>query len=225
MNFEDMLKHIDHTYLKADAKWENIENLCEEAIALHCASVCIPPAYVRKVANKYGKNLTICTVIGFPLGYSCSAAKVEEAKRAIMDGVDEIDMVINITDVKNGEFDKVANEINSVKKECLNKIVKVIIETCYLTKDEKIKLCRVVTETGAEFIKTSTGFGTAGADIEDIKLFKENIGGAVRIKAAGGIRDLDTLKAFIDAGCDRVGCSSTMDIVTEMIKLKGPLNL
>ena len=121
--------------------------------------------------------------------------------------------------IKNGEFDKVANEINSVKKECLNKIVKVIIETCYLTKDEKIKLCRVVTETGAEFIKTSTGFGTAGADLEDIKLFKENIGGAVRIKAAGGIRDLDTLKAFIDAGCDRVGCSSTMDIVTEMTNL------
>ena len=225
MTFEEMLTHIDHTNLKPIAKFEDMERLCEEAMALHCASVCIPPSYVRKVDAKYGKSLNICTVIGFPLGYSTTVAKVAETKRALDDGANEIDMVINIGDVKNGDFDRVSNEVNSIKKECLNKVLKVIIETCYLTDKEKIRLCRVVTEAGAEYIKTSTGFGSAGADLKDIALFKENIGGAVKIKAAGGIRNLDSLKSFIEAGCDRVGCSSTMDIVQEMIKLKGPLHL
>lgn len=215
MKTEDILKHIDHTQLKAFATWEDVQKLCEEAITYETASVCIPPCYVRRVSETYGNRLTICTVVGFPLGYSVTEAKLAETRQAIADGAQEIDMVINISDVKNGDYDKVEQEIIALKQECGNHILKVIIETCYLTEEEKIAMCRVVTNAGADFIKTSTGFGTAGACIEDIRLFKENIGEAVRIKAAGGVNSREDFEAFLGEGCDRIGSSSGVSILTK----------
>lgn len=179
------------------------------------ASICVPPCYVKRVRQKYGNRLKICTVVGFPLGYSVTEAKVEETRKALEDGADEIDMVINISDVKNGDYDKVTQEIISVKRECLNHILKVIVETCYLTEKEKIAMCHAVTDAGAEYIKTSTGFGTAGADMADISLFKEYIGDAVRIKAAGGIRTKEDMEAFLGAGCDRIGSSAAAEVMKE----------
>ena len=213
MNIKDMITHIDHTNLKAFATKEDIYRLCDEAIEYHCASVCIPAAYVKSVKNKYGDNLRICTVIGFPLGYSTQAVKVFEAQDAIQNGADEIDMVINIGDVKNGEYDKVLNEITAVRKATDKHILKVIIETCYLNDEEKIKMCEVVTKAGADYIKTSTGFGSNGATIEDIRLFREHIGESVKIKAAGGIRTIEALTAYIEEGCDRIGSSSTASFI------------
>ncbi len=213
MDRKEIVAHVDHTQLKAFATWEDIEKLCEEAVEFQTASVCIPPCYVRRVHQKYGNRLKICTVIGFPLGYSVTEAKVEETKKALEDGADEIDMVVNISDVKNGDYDKVTQEIISVKRECLNHVLKVIVETCYLTEKEKIAMCHAVTDAGAEYIKTSTGFGTAGADMADISLFKEYIGDAVKIKAAGGIRTKEDMEAFLEAGCDRIGSSSAADIM------------
>ena len=213
MDRKEIVAHVDHTQLKAFATWEDIEKLCEEAVEFQTASVCIPPCYVRRVRQKYGNRLKICTVIGFPLGYSVTEAKVEETRRALEDGADEIDMVVNISDVKNGDYDKVTQEIISVKRECLNHILKVIVETCYLTEKEKIAMCHAVTDAGAEYIKTSTGFGTAGADMADISLFKEYIGDAVKIKAAGGIRTKEDMEAFLEAGCDRIGSSSAAEIM------------
>ena len=215
MKTEDILKHIDHTQLKAFATWEDVQKLCEEAITYETASVCIPPCYVRRVSETYGNCLTICTVVGFPLGYSVTEAKLAETRQAIADGAQEIDMVINISDVKNGDYDKVEQEIIALKQECGNHILKVIIETCYLTEEEKIAMCRAVTNAGADFIKTSTGFGTAGACIEDIRLFKENIGEAVRIKAAGGVNSREDFEAFLGEGCDRIGSSSGVSILTK----------
>lgn len=215
MKTEDILKHIDHTQLKAFATWEDVQKLCEEAITYETASVCIPPCYVRRVSETYGNRLTICTVVGFPLGYSVTEAKLAETRQAIADGAQEIDMVINISDVKNGDYDKVEQEIIALKQECGNHILKVIIETCYLTEEEKIAMCRAVTNAGADFIKTSTGFGTAGACIEDIRLFKENIGEAVRIKAAGGVNSREDFEAFLGEGCDRIGSSSGVSILTK----------
>lgn len=200
---------IDHTLLKAYASWKDIESLCEEACTYHTASVCIPPNYIKRVKDKYGDGLMVATVIGFPLGYSVKEAKETECRVAIADGVDEVDMVINICDVKNGDYDSVRDEIASIKSICGTHILKVIIETCYLTMEEKIKLCEIVTEAGADYIKTSTGFGTAGATLEDIRLFKEHIGENVKIKAAGGIRTVEDMSKYIELGCDRLGCSST----------------
>ena len=213
MDRNEIIAHVDHTQLKAFATWEDIEKLCGEAVEYKTASVCIPPCYVKRVRQKYGNKLKICTVIGFPLGYSVTEAKIAETRKALEDGADEIDMVINISDVKNGDYDKVAQEIISIKRECLNHILKVIIETCYLTEKEKIAMCRAVTDAGAEYIKTSTGFGTAGADLSDIALFKEYIGDAVRIKAAGGIRTKEDMEAFLKAGCERIGSSAAADIM------------
>lgn len=213
MDLREMISHVDHTQLKAFATWTDIENLCEEAVKYQTASVCIPPCYVKRVYQKYKNRLKICTVIGFPLGYGTTEGKVAETRKALEDGADEIDMVINITDVKNGDYDKVTQEIISIKRECFNHILKVIVETCYLTEKEKIAMCKAVTDAGAEYIKTSTGFGTAGAQIEDIKLFKEHIGAAVKIKAAGGIRTKEAVDAFLNAGCDRIGCSATGEIM------------
>lgn len=213
MNVKEMISHVDHTQLKAFATWEDIVKLCDEALEFGTASVCIPPCYVKRVHQKYGNRLNICTVIGFPLGYSVTEAKVAETRKALEDGAQEIDMVINISDVKNGDYDKVTQEIISVKRECLNHVLKVIIETCYLTEEEKIAMCKAVTDAGAEFIKTSTGFGTAGAQIADIRLFKEHIGDAVRIKAAGGIRTKEAMEEFLAAGCERIGCSAAGDIM------------
>ena len=213
MKTQEILKHIDHTLLKPIATWDEIMVLCEEAIQYGTASVCIPPNYVKRVKQKYGTNLKICTVVGFPLGYSVLDAKLMETKVAIADGADEIDMVINITDIKNKEFDKVEQEIITLKRECMHKILKVIIETCYLTEEEKIAMCKAVTNARADYIKTSTGFGTAGATKEDIKLFKEHIGDAVRIKAAGGVKTREDLEAFLELGCDRIGTSSAVSIL------------
>lgn len=213
MEVNEILGHVDHTLLRAYATWEEIEALCKEAVELHTASVCIPPCYIRRVRQKFGERLKICTVIGFPLGYSVTEAKLAETRQAIEDGADEIDMVVNISDVKNGDFDKVAQEIISVKRECLNHVLKVIIETCYLTEKEKIAMCRAVTDAGAEYIKTSTGFGTEGAKLSDIALFKEHIGAAVKIKAAGGIRTKEEMEAFLEAGCDRIGTSAAAGLL------------
>ena len=213
----DLLHYVDHTQLKAFALWTDIEKLCEEAIQYQTASVCIPPCYIARVHEKYKDQVNICTVVGFPLGYSVLEAKVAETKKALKDGANEIDMVINIADVKNGDYDKVEKEIAALKDIVGEKILKVIIETCYLTDDEKIAMCRAVTNAGADFIKTSTGFGTDGATMEDVELFKRYIGPGVKIKAAGGVRTVEDLRAFIDAGCSRVGTSSAVKLVTESL--------
>jgi deoxyribose-phosphate aldolase len=194
------------------SSWEEIKVLCEEAVKFNTASVCVPPSYVNSIHNEF-KNLNICTVVGFPLGYSITAAKVLEAERAILSGANEIDMVINAGDVKNGRFDFTLEEIKLVKKACGEKILKVIIETCYLTEDEKIRLCEIVTEAGADFIKTSTGFGTAGATLADVQLFKKHIGAEVKIKAAGGVKTREDLEAFITAGAARIGTSSAVKLL------------
>lgn len=206
----DILTHVDHTLLKAYATWEDIKKLCDEAVKYKTASVCVPPCYIKRIHDMYGEKLNICTVIGFPLGYSVTAAKVVEAEQAIADGASELDMVINISDVKNGDFDAVENEIRKLKEIAKDRILKVIIETCYLTETEKKTLCRIVTRAGADYIKTSTGFGTGGATMEDILLFKENIGEGVKIKAAGGIRSVRDMEAYLEAGCDRLGTSSAI---------------
>ena len=206
MDNAEILKHIDHTLLKAVSDEKGILDICKEAVEHKTASVCIPPSYVKLVKEKF-PSLNVCTVIGFPLGYSTTAVKVFETEDTVKNGADEIDMVINIGDVKNGSFDKVTEEISAVRKAAEGKILKVIIETCYLTEEEKIRLCKCVTDGGADYIKTSTGFGTAGAQKEDIVLFKNNIGKDVKIKAAGGIRTKEAMEEFIELGCDRIGTS------------------
>lgn len=210
MKPEEMMYYVDHTQLKAFAVWEDICQLCDEAIEYRTASVCIPPSYIKRVHDKYDDQINICTVIGFPLGYSATEAKAMEIRKALRDGANEIDMVVNISDVKNGDFDKVEAEIRILKEETGDNILKVIIETCYLTEAEKIAMCQAVTNAGADYIKTSTGFGTGGATMEDVRLFKKHIGPAVKIKAAGGVKSLDDLEAFIKAGCDRIGTSSAV---------------
>lgn len=212
MTIEEMLSHVDHTQLKAFATWEDIQKLCEEAIEYHTASVCVPPAYVRRIHDTYGDRITICTVVGFPLGYSVTQAKKAEIEAALADGCDEIDMVVNISDVKNGLFDKVEEEIRQLKKVCGTHILKVIIETCYLTEEEKIAMCRAVTNAGADYIKTSTGFGSAGATREDIELFRKYIGPDVKIKAAGGVSTIEDLEMFLSLGCDRIGTSRAVGL-------------
>ena len=211
-SIEEMLGKVDHTQLKAFATWEDIRRLCEEAIEYHTGSVCVPPSYVKRIHDTYGNRLTICTVVGFPLGYSVTAAKVAEVEQALRDGCDEIDMVVNIGDVKNGCYEKVESEIRAIKEACGNHILKVIIETCYLTREEKIAMCRAVTNGGADYIKTSTGFGTGGASREDVELFREHIGAEVKIKAAGGVSTLEDLEEFIRLGCDRVGTSKAVGL-------------
>ncbi len=215
MEIKDILTHVDHTLLKAFATWDDIKKICDEALEFKTASVCIPPCYISRIKKEYGDRINICTVIGFPLGYNETQIKAEEAKRALLDGANEIDMVINISDVKNASFDKVEKEISLLKGIVGDKILKVIIEACYLTTEEKIKMCKIITNAKADYIKTSTGFGTSGATLEDIKLFKENIGEHVKIKAAGGVKSLKDLEAFILAGCDRIGTSSAISLIKE----------
>lgn len=209
MTNKEIAHYIDHTLLKPVCTWNQIKELCEEAIRYETASVCIPPCYIKRVKDTFGDKIVIATVIGFPLGYMTTKAKEEETKLALLDGADEIDMVINITDVKNGDYKKVEDEIALLKKATGSKILKVIVETCYLTDNEKIAMCHAVTNAGANYIKTSTGFGSAGATLEDIALFKKNIGDNVKIKAAGGIRTAKDMQAYIDAGCSRIGTSGT----------------
>ena len=215
MKNEELFGYVDHTQLKAFATWNDIQKLCEEAIEYETASVCVPPCYIKRISENYGEKINICTVVGFPLGYSTTEAKVEEVKKAIYDGASEIDMVVNISDVKNGEYDKVEEEIKALREATGDKILKVIIETCYLTKEEKIAMCKAVTNAKADYIKTSPGFGTGGATLEDVILMKENIGPEVKIKAAGGIRTKEDMEAFIEAGCSRLGTSSAVDILVK----------
>jgi deoxyribose-phosphate aldolase len=212
MTREEMLGHVDHTQLKAFATWEDIVKLCDEAVEFHTASVCVPPAYIKRIHDTYGESVNICTVVGFPLGYSVTQAKAAEVEQALKDGCNEIDMVVNISDVKNGDYDKVEEEIRTLKKACGGHILKVIIETCYLTEEEKIAMCRAVTNACADYIKTSTGFGTNGATREDIELFKKHIGPGVKIKAAGGVSTLEDLEMFLNLGCDRVGTSRAVGL-------------
>ena len=209
MTIQEMISHVDHTLLKPFATWEEIQVICDEAIELHTASVCIPPCYVAPVKEKYGDTLKICTVIGFPLGYNTTVTKIFETENAILNGADEIDMVINVGFMKAGNYDAVLEEIRALRKSCHGKVLKVIIETCYLSEEEIKKASELVTIAGADYIKTSTGFGTAGATVENVKLMKENIGPDVKIKAAGGIRTKEALQEFIELGCDRVGASAT----------------
>lgn len=207
------MSHVDHTQLKAVSTWEDIRSLCEEAVEYHTASVCVPPAYIKRIHDTYGEQVNICTVVGFPLGYSATGAKVAEVEQALADGCNEIDMVINIGDVKNGLYDKVEEEIRILRKACGSHILKVIIETCYLTETEKIAMCGAVTRAGADYIKTSTGFGTAGATREDVELFKKHIGPGVKIKAAGGVSTVEDLKLFLELGCDRIGTSRAVGLL------------
>ena len=213
MTNAELYSHVDHTQLKPYATWKEIVKLCDEAIKFRTASVCVPPSFIKKIKETYKESLNICTVIGFPLGYTTTEVKVFETTEAIKDGADEIDMVINIGDVKNGDYDKVLAEIKAVKNACKNKILKVIVETCYLDENEKIKMCETVTEAGADYIKTSTGFGTGGATFDDVKLFKEHIGENVKIKAAGGIRTKEDMETFLSLGADRLGTSSAVSIL------------
>ena len=214
MTNQEILAHDDHTLLRPTSTWEEIQDLCREAIEHHTASVCIPPGYVKRVSDTYGNDLVICTVIGFPLGYNTTSVKVFETQQAIADGAREVDMVINLGDVKNGDFVSVTREIEALKKAAGSHILKVIIETCYLTEKEKIILCACVSEAGADFIKTSTGFGTAGAKIEDIRLFKEHLEDGVKIKAAGGVKSREDLEMFLEEGCERIGTSSALKLLS-----------
>ena len=213
MENKEIYAHIDHTLLKPFSTWEDIEKLCDEAVEYKTASVCVPQSYIERINKKYGDKLAICTVIGFPLGYNLTESKIVEAKKAIEYGASEIDMVVNISDVKNGDYEKVEEEIRAIKEAVGERILKVIVETCYLTKEEKIAMCKAVTNAGADYIKTSTGFGTDGARMEDVILFKDNIGENVKIKAAGGVRTKEDLIAFIEAGCDRIGTSSAIKML------------
>lgn len=213
MTREEMLSKVDHTQLKAFATWDDIKKLCEEAIEFQTASVCVPPAYIKRIHDTYGDKINICTVVGFPLGYSVTEAKAAEVRKALEDGCNEIDMVVNISDVKNGLYDKVEQEIRTLKELCGDHILKVIIETCYLTEEEKIAMCKAVTNAGADYIKTSTGFGTDGATKADVELLKKHIGPNVKIKAAGGVSTLEDLEMFIGLGCDRIGTSRAVGLL------------
>jgi deoxyribose-phosphate aldolase len=208
MENREILGHIDYTVLKANTDWKTVNDLCQNAIKYQTASVCIPPNYVAEVKKLFDEKLVICTVIGFPLGYSTTNTKVFEAKQAVLEGAQEIDMVINIADVKNHRYDKVLNEIVAIKEAIGDHILKVIIEICYLTTEEKIKMCEIVSAAKAEYIKTSTGFGTSGATFEDIILISKHIDKSVKIKASGGIRTREDMIQYIQLGCDRIGASS-----------------
>jgi deoxyribose-phosphate aldolase len=208
MQNQDIFSKIDHTVLKAFTTWEDVEKLCDEAVKHKMASVCVPPCYVKKIKDKYNDELKICTVIGFPLGYNVTEVKELETVCALRDGADEIDMVINICEVKNGNFGYVEDEIARLRKLTEGKILKVIVETCYLTEEEKKRLCEIVSKVKVDFIKTSTGFGSGGATIEDIRLFKENIGDDVKMKASGGIKTKEDMILYLNEGCQRLGTSS-----------------
>jgi deoxyribose-phosphate aldolase len=208
MTDAEILAHVDHTALKAVTTAADIDKLCGEALKYKTASVCIPPTYIEYARAKFGAALPIATVVGFPLGYNCTALKAVEAAAAVKDGADEVDMVINIGAVKNANFSDVQAEIAILKQTIGNKILKVIVETCYLSNEEKIQLCKCVTDAGADYIKTSTGFGSAGATLDDVLLFKAHIGAKVKIKAAGGIKTREEMVAFLEAGCERLGTSA-----------------
>ncbi|MCI9263328.1 MAG: deoxyribose-phosphate aldolase [Oscillospiraceae bacterium] len=216
MELKEILAHCDHTLLKQECTWEQIREVCDDGMKYGCASVCIPPCFVRRANEYVGDKLKICTVIGFPNGYSTPAVKAFEAENAVRHGADEIDMVINIGWVKDKRWDRLLGEIQDVKAACRGRILKVIIETCLLTDEEKIKMCEIVTQAGADYIKTSTGFSAGGATREDVKLFKEHVGPGVRIKAAGGISSVQDGEDFIALGADRLGTSRLVKIAKGM---------
>lgn len=212
INKNEILSKVDHTFLKQTATWNDIKELCDDAIRYNTASVCIPPSFVKEAKEYVNEKMKVCTVIGFPNGYNTTDVKVFETSNAIQNGADEIDMVINIGMLKEKEYDAILNEINEIKKACGDKILKVIIETCLLTDEEKIKMCDIVSNSNADFIKTSTGFSTAGATIEDIKLFKKHIKNDKKIKAAGGISSFEDAERFIKEGASRLGTSRLVKI-------------
>ena len=213
MDIKEILKHVDHTLLLQGSTWEEIKQICDDAMKYGTASVCIAPSYVKQAAEYMGDKMAVCTVIGFPNGYMTTATKAFETKDALENGASEIDMVINIGWLKDKKYDLIENEIRSLKEICGDKILKVIIETCFLTEEEKIKMCEIVTKAGADYIKTSTGFGGAGATFEDIKLFSEHIGANVKMKAAGGISSIEDAEKFLELGADRLGTSRIIKIV------------
>ena len=212
MELKEILSHVDHTLLKQQSTWEQIKAICDDGMKFGTASVCIPPSYVKECADYCGDKLKICTVIGFPNGYNTTSCKVFETADAVKNGATEIDMVINIGWLKDKRYDLILAEIKEIKKACNGNILKVIIETCLLTDEEKIKMCQLVTEAGADYIKTSTGFSTAGATFQDIALFAEHIGEGVKMKAAGGIASLDDAEKFLSLGADRLGTSRIVSI-------------
>lgn len=218
MDIKHILSLVDHTLLSQSATWEEIEALLDDGIKYSCASCCIPASYVKQAKDYVGDKLAICTVIGFPNGYSTTATKCFETEDAVNNGADEIDMVINIGWLKDKKYDLVSDEIKAIKKACNGKLLKVIIETCLLTDDEKIKMCEIVSASGADYIKTSTGFSTAGANIHDVKLFADNVADHLKIKAAGGISSIEDAEAFIDLGATRLGTSRIVKIVKAMEK-------
>lgn len=212
---KEILKHVDHTLLLQGATWEEIKQICDDAMKYETASVCIAPSYVKQAAEYMGDKMVVCTVIGFPNGYMTTKAKEFETKDALENGASEIDMVINIGWLKDKKYDLIENEIRALKAVCKDKILKVIIETCFLTDEEKIKMCEIVTNAGADYIKTSTGFGGAGATFDDIKLFSQHIGPNVKMKAAGGISSLDDAEKFLALGADRLGTSRIIKLVKQ----------
>jgi deoxyribose-phosphate aldolase len=212
MDKKIILEKVDHTLLAQTATWEEIKVICDDAIFYKTASVCIPPSFVKRVKEYVGDRMAVCTVIGFPNGYNTTQVKEFETKNAIENGADEIDMVINLGDLKEGKFDIIEDEIRTLKNACEDKILKVIIETCLLSDQEKIKMCQIVTNAKADFIKTSTGFSTAGATLDDIELFAKNVGKEVRMKAAGGISSFEDAERFIALGANRLGTSRLVKI-------------
>ena len=213
MNTTEMLKHVDHTLLLPGATWDEIRQICEDAMEYETASVCIPPSYVRAASEYMQGKVAVCTVIGFPNGYMTTKTKEFETRDAIENGAAEIDMVINVGWLKDREYDRIEGEIRALKAVCGDKILKVIIETCLLTDEEKIKMCEIVTKAGADYIKTSTGFSAAGATFEDVELFARHVGPDVKIKAAGGIASLDDAYRFLELGADRLGTSRIIKLV------------
>ena len=215
MTTEEILRKVDHTLLAQTATWEEIRGILDDAMKYHTASACIPPSYVKRAAEYENGRLPICTVIGFPNGYITTATKVFETKDAVADGASEIDMVLNIGFLKDRRYDEIEAEIRAVHEACSGRILKVIIESCLLTDEEKIKMCELVTKAGAEFIKTSTGFSKAGATFADVKLMKEHVGPGVKVKAAGGISSFDDAEKFIELGADRLGTSRLVKIIKQ----------
>ena len=215
MEKREILKRLDHTLLKQTATWEQIKEICDAGVQYQTASVCIPPCYVKRAKEYVKDQLAICTVIGFPNGNMTTATKVFETEDAVKNGADEIDMVINVGELKAKEYDYVLNEIKEIKEACHGKLLKVIIETCLLTEEEKIKMCEIVTKSGADYIKTSTGFSTGGATFEDVKLMREHVGKEVKVKAAGGISSVDDAVNFIELGADRLGTSRLIKLLED----------
>ncbi len=213
MDIKEILSKVDHTLLGVDCTWEQIKELCADAIKYQTASVCVPPSYVKRAKEYVGGKMKVCTVIGFPNGYGTTAAKVFETRDAIQNGADEIDMVINVGALKEGNTAYVEEEIRAVRSVCGGHILKVIIETCLLTDEEKITMCRIVTAAGADFIKTSTGFSTGGATFDDVRLMKANVGENVKVKASGGISSLEDAEAFVRLGAARLGTSRIVKIL------------